>query len=75
MFYFSRERRLFYLIILSRRGCIFVTEQVPEQEKEKMNGKRCTLLMYVPEMGFPTSDNGTITENGSASSSTGNLPV
>ena len=40
-----------------------MTERAPEQEKEKMNG------------GFPTSGNGTITGNGSASSSTGNLPV
>ncbi len=33
------------------------------------------MVNAVPEMGFPTSGNGTITGNGSASSSTGNLPV
>ena len=33
------------------------------------------MVNAVPEMGFPTSGNGTITENVSPSSSTGNLPV
>jgi hypothetical protein len=36
-----------------------------------MNCKRC----IIPEIGFSTFGNGTITGNGSASSSTGNLPV
>jgi hypothetical protein len=40
-----------------------MNERVSKQEKEKNYG------------GFPTSGSGTITGNGSASSSTGNLPV
>ncbi len=48
-----------------------MTEWAIKREKEKNEQQ----VNAVPEMGFPTSGNGTITGNVSASSSTGNLSV